>query len=33
MSYALAPAGLLASEHPDIAVELLQRNLLNVVEQ
>jgi len=33
MSYVLAPAGLLASEHPDIAVELLRRNLLNVVEQ
>ncbi len=32
-SYVLAPAGLLASEHPDIAVELLRRNLLNVVEQ
>ena len=33
VSYVLAPAGLLASEYPDIAVELLRRNLLNVPEQ
>jgi hypothetical protein len=33
VSYVLAAAGLLASDYPDIAVELLQRNLLTVPEQ